>query len=113
MSESDARGRSISTCEASRAPRTLTFRTRSKFSLVMSLKASQDRRRELRQQQPPPCPSAAACLSLSGDEVTQDRKSTRLTTVTNAHLVCRLLIEQKKTQLSTNTTLPTTYHTIN
>src|SRR3546814_1014825 len=27
---------------------------------------------------------------------TQDRKSTRLTPVTNAHLVCRLLLEKKK-----------------
>src|SRR3546814_7197043 len=27
-----------------------------------------------------------------------DRKSTRLTPVTNAHLVCRLLIEKKKTK---------------
>src|SRR3546814_7799616 len=28
----------------------------------------------------------------------QDRKSTRRTPVTNAHLVCRLLLEKKKTQ---------------
>src|SRR3546814_7421238 len=27
---------------------------------------------------------------------TEDRKSTRLTPVTNAHLVCRLLLEKKK-----------------
>src|SRR3546814_5177451 len=29
--------------------------------------------------------------------MTADRKSTRLNTVTNAHLVCRLLLEKKKT----------------
>src|SRR3546814_9567368 len=28
----------------------------------------------------------------------QDRKSTRLNSVTNAHLVCRLLLEKKKTK---------------
>src|SRR3546814_7406492 len=28
----------------------------------------------------------------------RDRKSTRLTPVTNAHLVCRLLLEKKKTK---------------
>src|SRR3546814_7332594 len=33
------------------------------------------------------------CLQL------QDRKSTRLTPVTNAHLVCRLLLEKKKNTL--------------
>src|SRR3546814_2362766 len=31
-----------------------------------------------------------------------DRKSTRLTTVTNAHLVCRLLLEKKKTMNKDN-----------
>src|SRR3546814_10863661 len=30
----------------------------------------------------------------------QDRKSTRLTPVTNAHLVCRLLLEKKKVKLN-------------
>src|SRR3546814_1381069 len=30
------------------------------------------------------------------DEFGQDRKSTRRTPVTNAHLVCRLLLEKKK-----------------
>src|SRR3546814_3657830 len=29
----------------------------------------------------------------------RDRKSTRLTPVTNAHLVCRLLLEKKKTMM--------------
>src|SRR3546814_10760126 len=31
----------------------------------------------------------------------QDRKSTRLNSSTNAHLVCRLLLEKKKTQTPT------------
>src|SRR3546814_7920644 len=31
------------------------------------------------------------------EELVQDRKSTRLNPVTNAHLVCRLLLEKKKT----------------
>src|SRR3546814_3834723 len=41
-------------------------------------------------------------ITVSGDSVTigamttQDRKSTRRTPVTNAHLVCRLLLEKKK-----------------
>src|SRR3546814_4528077 len=30
------------------------------------------------------------------EDFAQDRKSTRLTPVTNAHLVCRLLLEKKK-----------------
>src|SRR3546814_5439605 len=33
----------------------------------------------------------------NGGGGSQDRKSTRLTPVTNAHLVCRLLLEKKKT----------------
>src|SRR3546814_21165875 len=33
----------------------------------------------------------------------RDRKSTRLNSVTNAHLVCRLLLEKKKTTVRTNT----------
>src|SRR3546814_4945581 len=32
-----------------------------------------------------------------------DRKSTRLNPVTNAHLVCRLLLEKKKTDTTTHT----------
>src|SRR3546814_1220183 len=42
----------------------------------------------------------------AGDRQWRDRKSTRLTPVTNAHLVCRLLLEKKKTktiQRATNT----------
>src|SRR3546814_7844952 len=38
-----------------------------------------------------------------GDSPTADRKSTRLTPVTNAPLVCRLLLEKKKEQQQTNT----------
>src|SRR3546814_5343100 len=33
---------------------------------------------------------------LEAERLRIDRKSTRLTPVTNAHLVCRLLLEQKK-----------------
>src|SRR3546814_1727676 len=33
---------------------------------------------------------------VSGQNIRPDRKSTRLTPVTNAHLVCRLLLENKK-----------------
>src|SRR3546814_4395636 len=36
---------------------------------------------------------------LAGYGLARDRKSTRLTPVTNAHLVCRLLLEKKKKQL--------------
>src|SRR3546814_2624627 len=32
----------------------------------------------------------------------KDRKSTRLNPVTNAHLVCRLLLEKKKQTITTN-----------
>src|SRR3546814_7179519 len=39
------------------------------------------------------CGGAATAAAL-----TLDRKSTRLNSITNAHLVCRLLIEKKKTQ---------------
>src|SRR3546814_1556195 len=43
--------------------------------------------------------SRDALLTDFGKETLQeDRKSTRLTPVTNAHLVCRLLLEKKKTQ---------------
>src|SRR3546814_6551452 len=38
-------------------------------------------------------------------QYSKDRKSTRLTPVTNAHLVCRLLLEKKKQH--TNTKTPT------
>src|SRR3546814_1538055 len=37
----------------------------------------------------------------------KDRKSTRLNSVTNAHLVCRLLLEQKKTNIPTRMKLHT------
>src|SRR3546814_1907859 len=37
-----------------------------------------------------------------GHRIGIDRKSTRLTPVTNAHLVCRLLLEKQKTKLSYN-----------
>src|SRR3546814_2483772 len=39
-------------------------------------------------------------LILGGEP--EDRKSTRLTPVTNAHLVCRLLLEKKKQQQSSD-----------
>src|SRR3546814_8884032 len=39
-------------------------------------------------------PDEAITLTIDG----QDRKSTRLNPVTNAHLVCRLLLEKKKTK---------------
>src|SRR3546814_1669261 len=35
------------------------------------------------------------------DRESRDRKSTRLNSITNAHLVCRLLLEQKKTSYNT------------
>src|SRR3546814_12977781 len=34
--------------------------------------------------------------ALTGRSVSPDRKSTRLNSITNAHLVCRLLLEKKK-----------------
>src|SRR3546814_8239000 len=37
-------------------------------------------------------------LSSARDTLLRDRKSTRLNSVTNAHLVCRLLLEKKKKQ---------------
>src|SRR3546814_4932018 len=39
-----------------------------------------------------------------------DRKSTRLTPVTNAHLVCRLLLEKKKTKHTRHKTYKATDH---
>src|SRR3546814_5081715 len=42
---------------------------------------------------------------------TSDRKSTRLTPVTNAHLVCRLLLEKKKTLLQHSHTARGITHT--
>src|SRR3546814_5922376 len=41
----------------------------------------------------------------------RDRKSTRLTPVTNAHLVCRLLLEKKKHTQRINTRLKEQTHT--
>src|SRR3546814_6787119 len=46
-------------------------------------------------------PAAAIILCLHGVEIQahegkRDRKSTRLNSITNAHLVCRLLLEKKK-----------------
>src|SRR3546814_6215477 len=41
-------------------------------------------------------PALAARLFGIADEEEEDRKSTRLTPVTNAHLVCRLLLEKKQ-----------------
>src|SRR3546814_2960650 len=43
-----------------------------------------------------PVEDREAVLHLFDVEVRPDRKSTRLTPVTNAHLVCRLLLEKKK-----------------
>src|SRR3546814_7064997 len=37
--------------------------------------------------------------SIPGHELAGDRKSTRLNSVTNAHLVCRLLLEKKKNKI--------------
>src|SRR3546814_6219905 len=43
-------------------------------------------------------------MGFRGDAIERDRKSTRRTPVTNAHLVCRLLLEKKKhTNHHTNT----------
>src|SRR3546814_7859177 len=39
---------------------------------------------------------AAAAIEALSRLVAEDRKSTRLNPVTNAHLVCRLLLEKKK-----------------
>src|SRR3546814_1392603 len=36
----------------------------------------------------------------AGNRRDVDRKSTRLNSVTNAHLVCRLLLEKKKTRIT-------------
>src|SRR3546814_1763429 len=40
--------------------------------------------------------------TVAPEGIEQDRKSTRLTPVTNAHLVCRLLLEKKKTTTNTH-----------
>src|SRR3546814_3942250 len=45
---------------------------------------------------------SSTCLSPVGAPDSVDRKSTRLNPVTNAHLVCRLLLEKKKTQYQHN-----------
>src|SRR3546814_4140903 len=41
-------------------------------------------------------------VALAKEHGRQDRKSTRLNSVTNAHLVCRLLLEKKKHTADTN-----------
>src|SRR3546814_2597692 len=41
-----------------------------------------------------------------------DRKSTRLNSITNAHLVCRLLLDKKKTKKAHHQTLDTNTTTI-
>src|SRR3546814_8503115 len=49
---------------------------------------------------PTPKPAAASVVQVraatTATEAPADRKSTRLNPVTNAHLVCRLLLEKKK-----------------
>src|SRR3546814_2971513 len=56
-----------------------------------------------------PAGDRAACAGARAQGVAArqraDRKSTRLTPVTNAHLVCRLLLEQKKYKQTTTTIL--------
>src|SRR3546814_1392868 len=42
-------------------------------------------------------PGLSSQEHLRTEKPARDRKSTRLTPVTNAHLVCRLLLEKKKT----------------
>src|SRR3546814_1151571 len=50
---------------------------------------------------------AATTVSAAGVALLRDRKSTRRTPVTNAHLVCRLLLETKN---YTQQTITTTQH---
>src|SRR3546814_8955925 len=45
------------------------------------------------------CGDRGPCLEYLENTVHQDRKSTRLNSITNAHLVCRLLLEKKKNQI--------------
>src|SRR3546814_2786005 len=42
--------------------------------------------------------SAQGCQGPPDQSARRDRKSTRLNSVTNAHIVCRLLLEKKKMQ---------------
>src|SRR3546814_8464868 len=44
--------------------------------------------------------AATLAKAFLADGRSEDRKSTRLNSVTNAHLVCRLLLEKKKNNLS-------------
>src|SRR3546814_6347561 len=53
-------------------------------------------------------PFFACGLGLANVDRALDRKSTRLNSSTNAHLVCRLLLEKNNTNYNNNTT--TTYH---
>src|SRR3546814_5497701 len=46
----------------------------------------------------PSFPATVYARLIEGEDGAQDRKSTRRTPVTNAHLVCRLLLEKKKQQ---------------
>src|SRR3546814_7235433 len=58
---------------------------------------------------------APRCMAIFGEEIrcvgmeviAVDRKSTRLTPVTNAHLVCRLLLEKKKNIKNKHTEITT------
>src|SRR3546814_5764496 len=45
-----------------------------------------------------------AWMGGQGSVIAPDRKSTRLNSVTNAHLVCRLLLEKKKNEDNTTQT---------
>src|SRR3546814_6244555 len=57
----------------------------------------------------PPGGCSRSCGSAAGD--IRDRKSTRLNSITNAHLVCRLLLEKKKTNTNTTPKLTQTTQT--
>src|SRR3546814_6178525 len=49
------------------------------------------------------------CRDVRRERCQEDRKSTRLNSITNAHLVCRLLLEKKKNSIKITTTISTVY----
>src|SRR3546814_2061149 len=54
--------------------------------------------------------AAAITLRAVATSMVEDRKSTRLNSITNAHLVCRLLLEKKKKRNNTDDNKQLTHH---
>src|SRR3546814_4372550 len=80
-------------------PYTTLFRSRQR--LLQRARQHRNRPRKSRKRRAPR--ERAAWFRMCGNSGCRDRKSTRLNSVTNAHLVCRLLLEKKKNTINTKT----------